>query len=48
MVLVGEHQPVPSASPNNGLAKSLQEAKEQFKRRYEEMKTQGIRPFSDG
>jgi hypothetical protein len=28
--------------PNNGLAKSLEEAKQQFKRRYEEMTAQGV------
>jgi hypothetical protein len=27
---------------------SLDEAKEQFKQRYEEMKAQEVRPFSDG
>jgi hypothetical protein len=40
--------PHPAPPPNNGLAKSLEEAKEQFKQRYEEMKAQGVRPFSDG
>jgi hypothetical protein len=34
--------------PNNGLAESLEAAKQQFKQRYEEMKAQGVRPFSDG
>jgi hypothetical protein len=38
MVLVGEHRPYPASPPNNGLAKSLEEAKQQFKQRYEEMK----------
>jgi hypothetical protein len=40
--------PFPAPPPNNGLASSLEEAKQQFKQRYEEMKTQGVRPFSDG
>jgi hypothetical protein len=40
--------PFPAPPPNNGLAYSLDEAKEQFKQRYEEMKAQGVRPFSDG
>jgi hypothetical protein len=31
--------------PHNGLAESLEEAKQQFKQRYEEMKAQGVRPF---
>jgi hypothetical protein len=38
--------PVPAPPPNNGLAKSLEEAKQQFKQRYEEMKAQGVRPFA--
>jgi hypothetical protein len=33
---------------NNGVAYSLDQAKEQFKQRYEEMKAQGVRPFSGG
>jgi hypothetical protein len=32
--------------PNNALARSLEEAKQQFKERYEEMKAQGVRPFA--
>jgi hypothetical protein len=40
--------PFPAPPPNNGLAKSLEEAKQQFKQRYEEMKAQGVRPFSEG
>jgi hypothetical protein len=48
MDLVGEHSPYPAPPPNNGFVKSLEEAKQQFKRRYEEMKAQGVRPFSDG
>jgi hypothetical protein len=40
--------PFPAPPSNNGLAKSLEEAKQQFKERYEEMKAQGVRPFSDG
>jgi hypothetical protein len=38
----------PFPPPNNGLAKSLEEAKHQFKQRYEEKKAHGLRPFSDG
>jgi hypothetical protein len=38
--------PFPAPPPNNGLAKSLEEAKHQFKERYEEMKAQGVRPFA--
>jgi hypothetical protein len=32
--------------PNNGLAPTLEEAKQQFKQRYLEMKAQGVRPFA--
>jgi hypothetical protein len=39
--------PFPALPPNNGLAKYLEEAKQHFKLRYEEMKAQGVRPFSD-
>jgi hypothetical protein len=39
--------PFPAPLPNNGLAKSLEEAKQQFKQRYEEMKAQRVRPFCD-
>jgi hypothetical protein len=38
--------PYPAPPPNNGLAMSLKEAKQQFKQRYEEMKAQGVRPFA--
>jgi hypothetical protein len=38
--------PFPAPPPNNGLAKSLEEAKQQFKQRYEEMKDQRVRPFA--
>jgi hypothetical protein len=38
--------PYPAPSPSNGVANSLEEAKQQFKQRYEEMKSQGVRPFS--
>ncbi len=37
--------PFPAPPPNNGLAGSREEAKQQFKQRYEEMKAQGVRPF---
>jgi hypothetical protein len=37
--------PFPAPPPNNGLAKSLEEAKQQ---RYEEMKAQGVRPLRSG
>jgi hypothetical protein len=37
--------PYPAPPPNNGLAPTLEEAKRQFKVRYEEMKAQGVRPF---
>ena len=40
--------PFPAPPPNNGLATSLEEAKQQFKERYKEMKAQGVRPFSGG
>jgi hypothetical protein len=40
--------PFPAPPPNNGLAKSLEEAKQQFKQRYEELKARGVRPFSEG
>jgi hypothetical protein len=38
--------PYPAPPPNNGLAPTLEEAKQQFKVRYEEMKAQGVRPFA--
>jgi hypothetical protein len=38
--------PYPAPPPNNGLAKTLEEAKQQFKERYEEMKAAGVKPFS--
>jgi hypothetical protein len=40
--------PFPAPPPNNGLTSSLEEAKQQFKERYEAMRAQGVRPFSDG
>jgi hypothetical protein len=40
--------PFPAPPPNNGLIRSLEEAKQQFKQRDEEMKAQGVRPFADG
>jgi hypothetical protein len=40
--------PFPAPPPNNGLVRSLEEAKQEFKQRYEEMKAAGVRPFSDG
>jgi hypothetical protein len=39
--------PFPAPPPNNGIAKSLEEAKHQFKQRYEEMNARGVRPSSD-
>jgi hypothetical protein len=39
--------PFPAPPPNNGVAESLEEAKQHFKQRYEEMKAAGVRPFSD-
>jgi hypothetical protein len=38
--------PFPAPPPNNGLAPTLEEAKLEFKARYEEMKRMGVRPFS--
>jgi hypothetical protein len=38
--------PFPAPPPNNGLTSSLEEAKQRFKERYEEMKAQGVRPFA--
>jgi len=38
--------PYPAPPPNNGLAPTLEEANQQFKVRYEEMKAQGMRPFA--
>jgi hypothetical protein len=40
--------PFPAPPPNNGLTSSLEEAKQQFKARYLELKVAGVRPFSDG
>jgi hypothetical protein len=37
--------PFPAPPPNSGLAKSLHQVKQQFKKRYEEMKTQEVKPF---
>jgi hypothetical protein len=41
--LVGEHLALPAPPPNNGLAESLEEAKQQFKLRYEETKAAGVK-----
>ena len=38
--------PFPAPPPNNGLAPTLEEAKQQFKQRYLEVKAQGVRPFA--
>jgi hypothetical protein len=38
--------PFPAPPPNNGLAPTLEEAKQQFKQHYLEMKAQGVRPFA--
>jgi hypothetical protein len=38
--------PFPAPPPNNGLAPTLEEAKQQFKHRYLEMKAQGVKPFA--
>jgi hypothetical protein len=38
--------PYPAPPPNIGLANSLEEAKQQFEFRYEEMKAAGVRPFA--
>jgi hypothetical protein len=38
--------PFPAPPPNNGLAPTLEEAKQQFKQRYLEMKALGVRPFA--
>jgi hypothetical protein len=38
--------PYPAPPPHNGIAKSLEDAKQAFKVRYEEMKRKGVRPFS--
>jgi hypothetical protein len=37
--------PFPAPPPNNSPANSLEEAKHQFKQRYEQMKALGVRPF---
>lgn len=37
--------PYPAPPPHNGLAKTLEDAKQAFKKRYEEMKRAGVRPF---
>jgi hypothetical protein len=44
--LVREHLALPPPPPNNGLAPTLEEAKEQSKARYLEMKAAGVRPFA--
>jgi hypothetical protein len=38
--------PYPAPPPNNGLAPTLEEAKAEFRARYEEMKAGGVRPFA--
>jgi hypothetical protein len=38
--------PFPAPPPHNGLAPTLEEAKQQFNQRYLEMKAQGVRPFA--
>jgi hypothetical protein len=44
--LVCQHIAVPRSTSEQWLAYSLDEAKEQFKQRYKEMKAQGVRPFA--
>jgi hypothetical protein len=39
--------PYPAPPPNNGLTPTLEEAKREFKARYEEMKRMGVRPFGE-
>jgi hypothetical protein len=38
--------PYPAPPPHNGVARTLDAAKQEFKARYEEMKRMGVRPFS--
>jgi hypothetical protein len=38
--------PYPAPPPHNGIAQTLEDAKQAFKARYEEMKRNGVRPFS--
>ena len=38
--------PYPAPPPHNGVTKTLDAAKQEFKTRYEEMKRMGVRPFS--
>ncbi len=40
------YEPANGSTSEQRLAYSLDEAKEQFKQRYEEMKAQGVRPFA--
>jgi hypothetical protein len=37
--------PYPAPPPHNGVTKTLDAAKQEFKTRYEEMKRMGVRPF---
>jgi hypothetical protein len=37
--------PYPAPPPHNGVTKTLDDAKQEFKDRYEEMKRMGVRPF---
>jgi hypothetical protein len=39
--------PYPAPPPHNGMATTLEDAKQAFKARYEEMKRAGVRPFND-
>jgi hypothetical protein len=38
--------PYPAPPPHNGVTKTFDAAKQEFKTRYEEMKRMGVRPFS--
>ena len=38
--------PYPAPPPHTGMAKTLEDAKQAFKVRYEEMKRVGVRPFA--
>jgi hypothetical protein len=44
--LVRETSPFPAPPPNNGLAPTLEQAKQHFKAQYEEMKAAGVKPFA--
>jgi len=46
VVLVNQYESVPGTTADNGVTSTLDEAQQEFKDRYEEMKRRGVRPFA--